>query len=419
MLFLSEFLGAEVVDVEQRRVGRVRDITATVVEPYPVVTGIVISRRREEIVPWSQVRTVAGREVALRPAKDADRLQKAAPGDVWLARDVLDKQVIDTDGRRVVRVNDLQLSESGGRMLLVGADIGVRGLLRRLGLEGAGKAVARLVRRELPMILVSWDVVHSLHDDRGEASDAVRLRIPGKRIGKMHPADIADIVEELSARERNAIFEQLSDEIAADTLEEMEPEDQRSVLENMDAERASEILEEMGPDEAADILADLPEDRARELLELMEVDEAADVRELLSFPEDTAGGLMTTEYVAVSASITAQECIERLRILEPEAEHVYYIYVIDDNEHLLGVLSLRDLIVAKPHTRIADFTRRDIVTVQLDAGRDEVAAVMSKYNLMALPVLDEGEHLRGIVTVDDALESVLPEGVKRRLPKFA
>lgn len=416
MVFLSELLGAEVVDVEQRRVGRVRDVTATVIEPYPVVTGIVVSRGRAEVVPWSSVRTFAGREVALRSTAERMPTTPANEADIWLGRDVLDKQVIDTDGRRVVRVNDLQLVESGGKMLLVGADIGVRGLLRRLGLEGVGKSVVRLFRRDLPMVLVSWDVVQPLQGESGP--DAVHLRISGKRISKLHPADIADIVEELSARERSAIFAQLSDEMAAETLEELEPDDQRSVIENMDSERASEILEEMGPDEAADLLADLSEDRARELLELMETSDAEDVRELLSFPEDTAGGLMTTEYVSVSIGLTAQECIEALRVLEPEAEHVYYVYVIDEDEHLNGVLSLRDLIVAKPGTPIAQFIRRDVVTVKLDANRDEIAAVMAKYNLMALPVVDGEDRMRGIITVDDALESVLPEGVKRRLPKL-
>jgi CBS domain-containing protein len=417
LVFISELLGAEVIDVDQRRVGRVRDVTATVIEPYPVVTGIVVSRRRGEVVPWSAVRTYAGREVALRGGAEGAAMVSANDADIWLSRDVLDKQVIDTDGRRVVRVNDLQLVESGGKMLLVGADIGLRGLLRRLGLETLGKSMARLFGRDLPMVLVSWDVVQPLHGESGPA-DAVHLRISGKRISKLHPADIADIVEELSARERSAIFAQLSDEMAAETLEELEPDDQRSVIENMDAERASEILEEMGPDEAADLLADLSEERAREILDLMETADADDVRELLSFPEDTAGGLMTTEYVVVSVGLTAQECIEALRVLEPEAEHVYYVYVIDDEEHLIGVLSLRDLIVARPETPIAEFIRRNVFTVNLAATRDEVAAMISKYNLMALPVVDAENRLRGIITVDDALESVLPEGVKRRLPKL-
>jgi CBS domain-containing protein/sporulation protein YlmC with PRC-barrel domain len=415
VVFLSEILGAEVIDVEQRRAGRVRDVAVASAEPYPVVTGVLLNPRRGLMVPWSSVRTIAGREIALRARRNDLPLQPVPDQDIWLARDVLDKQVIDTDGRRLVRVNDLQLVESAGRMLLVGADIGTRGLLRRLGIEHVGKSLVRLVsRRDLPMVLVSWDVVQPL---REESADAVRLRVSQKKIGKLHPADIADIVEELSAKDRSAIFESLTDEVAADTLEEMEPDDQVSVIEHMEPERASEILEEMHPDEAADILADLPEERAREILGLMESDEAEEVRELLSFPEDTAGGLMTTEYVAVSLGLTAQECIDALRVLEPEAEHIYYVYVVDQEEHLHGVLSLRDLIVAKPGTPIQEFMRREIVTVRVDATRNEVAAVMSKYNLLALPVLDGEGRLRGIVTVDDALDVMLPEGVKRRLPK--
>lgn len=411
MLFLSEFLGAEVVDKDQRRVGRVKDITIRAADPYPVVTGLVLSARKAEVIPWSSVRTVVGSEVALRDTT----VLAAAPDEMWLARDVLDKQVIDMDGRRVVRVNDLQLAENGGQMLLVAADIGIRGLLRRLGLEGVGKGIFRISGRDLAMVLVSWGEVHPVHEAGG---DAVRLRISEKGIGKLHPADIADIVEELSAKQRSAIFESLTDEVAADTLEEMEPDDQVSVIEHMNSERASEILEEMHPDEVADLLADLPEERAQEILQLMEAEEAEDVRELLSFPEESAGGLMTTQYVAVRVDLSAAQCIDALRAMEPGSESVYYVYVIDDEEHLHGVLSLRDLIVARPRTPISEFMRKEVITTRLDANREEVAAVMSKYNLMALPVLDDEQKLRGIITVDDALETMLSEGVKRRLPRL-
>lgn len=426
MLFLTEILGAEVVDVQQRRAGTVRDVTVRVQEPYPVVTGLVTSRRKEQVIPWSSVRNFAAatREVALRSTREEVERHHADAGDVWLARDVLDKQVVDTDGRRVVRVNDLQLAESGGSMLLVGADIGVRGILRRLGLEGAVKAVARLLGRELPMVLVSWDVVDPLAGITAAAAegalpgdDAVRLRISGSRIAKLHPADIADIVEELGAKERRAVFESLTEEVAADTLEEMELEDQVSVIEHMDSERASEILDEMPPDEVADILTELPEDRAKQLLGLMEKEEAEDVQELLTYEEDTAGGLMTTEFVAVSDGLTAQQCIEALRRLEPDAESIYYVFVVDAEEHLQGVLSLRDLIVAPPDMPINKFIIRDVVSVRPDTGQKEVAAVLSKYNLLAVPVVDEEFRLQGVVTVDDALDAVLPESIKRKLPR--
>lgn len=423
MLFLTEILGAEVIDVDQRRVGRVRDLTVKVQEPYPVVTGLVISRRREQVIPWSSVRTfaAAAREVALRTRREEFESHVAHPNDVWLARDVLDKQIIDTDGRRVVRVNDLQLAEAGNTFLLVGADIGIRGILRRLGLERGGKAITRLFGRELRMVLVSWDVVDRLTPDTGapasETSDALRIRVSGHRIQKLHPADIADIVEELGSKERSAVFEALTEEVAADTLEEMELEDQVSVIEHMDVERASEILDEMPPDEVADIVAELSEERAQELLGRMDKQDADDVKELMAYDEDTAGGLMTTEFVAVSDSLTAQQCIDVLRTLEPDAEQIYYVFVTDEDEHLRGVLSLRDLIVAKPDTAIREIMRINIVTVNAETGQKEVAAVLTKYNLLAVPVVDDEHRMQGLVTVDDALDVVLPDSVKRKLPR--
>jgi Mg/Co/Ni transporter MgtE len=186
----------------------------------------------------------------------------------------------------------------------------------------------------------------------------------------------------------------------------------------MDVERASDILEEMPPDEVADILAEVPEERAREILEHMEKDEAEDVEALLKYRDDTAGGLMTTEFVAVPDQLTAEGCIALLRELEPEAESIYYVYVVDEEGRLQGVLSLRDLIIAKPETAIEDIMIRDVVSVRVDTTVPEVAAVLSKYNLLAVPVLDEEYVLRGIVTVDDALEGVLPESVRRRLPRI-
>ena len=423
MLFLTEILGAEVIDVRQRRTGTVRDLTVRVQEPYPVVTGLVVSRRRQVTIPWSEVRTFAAatREVALRSTREDVERHQVDPHDIWLARDVLDKQVVDTDGRRVVRVNDLQLVESAGVMLLVGADIGIRGILRRLGLESAAKSLARLFGRDLPMVLVSWEVVAALGSapdaEHPASDDAVRLRISGSRISKLHPADIADIVENLGAKERRTVFATLTEEIAADTLEEMELEDQVSVIEHMDAERASEILEEMPPDEVADILTELPKEQAERLLSLMETDEARDVEELLAYEVDTAGGLMTTEYVAVHEDLTAQQCIDELRRMEPDAESIYYVFVIDTEEHLKGVLSLRDLIVAQPATPIGSLMIRDVIAVRLDDSAEEVAAVLSKYNLLAVPVVDDEFHIQGLVTVDDVLDAVLPESVKRKLPR--
>lgn len=414
MIFLSDFLRAEIVDNRQRRVGRVGDLLIKIVDPFPVVSHVIVRGRTPRAFPWSNVRSFEGKELALKAPREELRLESPDKGAIWLARDVLDKQIVDTDGRRVVRVNDLQLSPVSGQLLLVGVDIGGRGLLRRIGLEDLGKGMAHVARRDWPQKLIAWDVVDPVASDL----DEVKLRISNQKLARMHPADIAEVVDRLSVRQRDAIFASLSDAVGADVLEEMDPEDQVEVIEGLDDERAADLLEEMDPDEAADLLADLPEERAEALLQKMQEEEAEDVEELLHYQEDTAGGLMTTEYVAVPSDLTAAETIDRLRQLEPDAESVYYVYVVDRHENLLGVLSLRDLIVARPDSKITDIMTTKVVNVPLDASSAEVAEVMRKYNLLAVPATDVDGHLEGIITVDDVMDTVLSGAGRRRLRIF-
>ena len=414
MIFLSDFLNAEVVDLRQHRVGRVRDLVVVMNEPFPRVTGVILkNNRRVRSIDWTVVRSWDNKELSLK--LDAAGLQPHTRSDseLWLSRQILDKQIVDMDGRRVVRVNDLQLSQVDGSLLLVGVDIGGRGLARRVGLEGIGRRLAAAFGVDWPQKLISWEAVDPVKSD----VSSVKLRIAHTKLAKLHPADIADIVNELGPEDQSAVFAALSDEKAADTLEEIdEPQMQASILERLDVERASDILEAMAPDEVADLLADMPRERAQQLLQKMEEDEADDVEELLAYREDTAGGLMTTEYVAVLHTLTAAQAIDRLRQLEPDAESVYYVYVVDEEEHLLGVLSLRDLIVAKPETKIRDFMIKNVISVSLDARPREVAEVTSKYNLLAVPVVDEHNRIQGIVTVDDVIERVMPgrAGGRRR-----
>lgn len=412
MIFLSDFLRADVVDVHQRPVGKVRDLLALMGEPYPVVTAVALRARRPapELIAWNQVRAWENRELALAVPLESLPPYRPSDADVWLSRDVLDKQIVDTDGRRLVRVNDLQLQASNGRLLVVGVDIGARGLLRRLNVERLGRRLRQLTGGDLPQRIVSWDAVDPVQTD----ARSVRLRISHQKLAKMHPADIAEIVSQLGGRDRDAIFASLDEKTAAETLEESSEEVQAQILRRLDDERAADILEAMSPDEAADLLADLPEERREQIMAKMEADEAEDVEELLGYEEDTAGGLMTTEYVAIPASLTAEQAIERLRELEPDAESIYYVYVVGDDGTLLGVLSLRDLIVARPDTPVANIMIKRVIAVPLDARPEDVAAVMAKYNLLAVPVVDDDDRIQGIVTVDDAMDTVMPAGLKRR-----
>jgi len=411
VIFLSDFLNAEVVDVKQHRVGRVQDLIVLMTDPFPKVTGVILKGTKVRSIDWPLVRSWDNKELSLKVEGSQLQPHQRLEAELWLSRQVLDKQIVDMDGRRVVRVNDLQLSQVDGNLLLVGVDIGARGLMRRVGLEGLGRRVAAILGLDWPHKLISWEAVDPVKSD----VSSVKLRIAHTKLAAMHPADIAEIVHELSPDDRSAVFAALDDEKAADTLEEIQETGmQASILERLDVERASDILEAMKPDEAADLLADMPKERAQLLLQKMEEDEAEDVEELLAYREDTAGGLMTTGYVAVLHTLTAAQAIDRLRELEPDAESVYYVYVTDEEEHLLGVLSLRDLIVAKPDTRIRDFMIEKVMSVPVDASIRDVGAVIAKYNLLAVPVVDQHNRIQGIVTVDDVMDRVLPPRVAAR-----
>ena len=415
MLYLSQVIGRPVRDRQDEPMGKVADLIVAVGDRYPPVTGLVVrTDQRRIFVPWSAVAHLdeSGAQLGARTI-DIDKFHQR-PNEILLRADLMDKQIVDIDGRKVVRVNDLRLDEVGGALHLVAVDVGGAGLLRRLGMEGPFRVVARNLRVTVPERYIDWEDV-----DPVETSIAsIKLRVPHQGLAELHPADLATIIDQLAPRDRAGVLASLDNEAVADTMEEMEPETQVEVLEDLEPGRAADILEEMSPDDAADLVADLSETARDEILALMERDEAAEVRELLGYPEDTAGGIMTTEFVAVPEHLTAGETIDRLRQLEPDAETIYYVYVTDDDGRLTGVLSLRDLIVAQPETRISEVMINEPVAVGALADQDEVAEVVAHYNLLAVPVVDDERRLVGIVTVDDAIDTVLPSAWKRRLPRL-
>jgi CBS domain-containing protein len=379
--------------------------------PHPVVTAIVVKRSRGNlIVPIADVVVLIAPAIPLTvQAKDVEPYQ---PGerDVYLVRDVLDKQIIDTNGVRVVRVNDLELTRVNGDFYVANVDISGLGLMRRLGMA---KVAQRFTRKGGATGTISWDEIELLSADQ-----PMRLRVPSDRITELHPADLAEIISDLTRSESDKLLESLDVETVAETLEEVEPEFQAALVETMPDERVADVLEEMSPDAAADLLAELPEDRSEDLLNLMEKEDAADVRKLLSYPIDTAGGLMTTEYVTVRPDLTAEQAIAVLREEAEEAETIYYVYTTDESGKLVGVFSLSDLVLAKPHTPITEFMHRRAVTVNINDSQDDVAHVVSKYNLLAVPVVDDQHRLHGIVTADDALDKIIPTAWKKKIPRL-
>ena len=410
MPYLSEIQHRRVIEPNGTEVGTLKDLAVVPQGQFPAVQwAIVGTGAGERVVKWADMAQEIG-HLRLRQRLDVVPQAALPPEAMRLSRDLLDKQIVDTHGAKVVRVNDLQLSEVDGQLRLVGADVGLRGILRRMGAEGMAERVAGMAGRKLPRGIIPWHLVEPLSTPEA----GVRVTVPRTKLALLHPADIADIVEEMAADERREVFEQLDVETAAEALSEVEPEMQASIVSDLPEERAADILDEMAPDEAADLLQDLPEERREELVELMEKDEAEDVEELLTFPEDSAGGIMTTDFISLAASLTAAQAIDKLRELQPDPELTYYLYVVDGQGQLDGVISLRDLVVARPEAKLSEIMDPHVLKVEATTSKEDVAALIAKYDLLALPVVDARSKLIGTVTIDDVVEIMLPRGWKKR-----
>jgi CBS domain-containing protein len=412
MQYVSELIGAPVRDPDGHIVARVADLLVPADADYPAVEALSLRPRKgdQRTVPWSAVRISDGR-VSLSSDLADTPIFDPPPHELSLARQVMDHQIIDVNGVRVVRVNDLQLAPSptDGSYRLVGVDISTAGLLRRLG---AGRVLGALGVRLTPKA-IAWEAIEPVES----GTTGVKLKVSHEDLAKLHPSDIAQIISQLDQHHVQEVLDTLDDEAAAEALGEVNPDLQRVLIRGMEPERAADILEEMEPDDAADILGDLEPERALDLLNRMEADEAEDVRELLTYDEDSAGGLMTNEVVTVPPTVTAEEAIRLVRQQAADMDNVYYVYVVDESERLLGEMSLRELIVAHPNTPIGRVMHRELVRGRLDDSQDEVARMIAKYNLLSLPIVDDVGRLRGIVTVDDAMDVILPDDWKARLPR--
>ena len=410
-LYLSQVLGRPIRDAEGDRVATIKDVIVRLGEDeHPPVTGFVARyERRNFFLPRWRMVEFSGRGARLNSDILDLRPFKRRENEVLLARDVLDKQLIDVDGKRVVRVNDVQLVEAAGEFRVTGADVSLQGLWRRLAPKGfvnTGRAVE----------VIDWADVGYLATDAA----TVQLKSSSDKLSRLHPVEIARLAEVLSYHHGSDIVESLNDEIAAETLEEMSAEDQARIISDMDEERAADILEWMSPDEAADVLGDLPEEKAEDLLKRMETDEQADVVVLLPYEDDTAGGLMTTEFVRLPRNLTVGEALARLREMAETPNMIYYLYVVreEGSRKLCGVIALRSLILADQNAPLEDVMRDEFQTAQVDDSAREVAEKIAEYNLLALPVVNETGDILGIITVDDAMEMLLPKGWRQRLPRL-
>jgi CBS domain-containing protein/sporulation protein YlmC with PRC-barrel domain len=406
--FLSDFLNRKVYNPSGQIVGRISDLVAERAEPYPMIIGMMVRakvRKARLYLAWEKIHQIEPKIISL-----GDELQdlkvSLSEKDIVLLRDeVMDKQIVDTFGAKVVRVNDLHFLRVDSRLRLVHVDVGFRGLMRRVGWEkGVDQILQWLFSYVLPNQFISWKYVQLL-----SGSDLLKLSVSQKRLSHLHPADLADIIEDLSGRERSAIFHALDAETAAEALEEIDPKIQKVLIETISVEKASDIVEEMSPSDAADLLADLPEERAEEILEGMEQEKAEDLRELLVHPDETAGGLMTTAYLSLTPGITVETAIARLRGEAQNLDIMDYIYVVDEGEVLQGVVSIRDLLTAQSHQPLSEIQVPRVVSVKLDEDQNEVVEAFAKYGFRALPVVDEGNHLKGVIGFRGVLDVLAPD----------
>ncbi|HUN80341.1 MAG TPA: CBS domain-containing protein [Phycisphaerae bacterium] len=400
---LTELLGSPVFDAGGQ-CGRVRELAVSPQEDRSRIAVLIVrTKTGDRVLPFSSVIGINGglrtdTPVASWPSADGSE------GLFLLGRDLLDQQIIDVHGRKVVRVNDVDLHQDTTNqhpVLRVSAvDIGARGAVRRL-LKGVVPASAlRALLARIPERPIPWDFVDLIETDPARR---VKLKISHERLARLHPADIADIVEDLAPDEREAVFETLDEEVAAEALEEVEPKVQKAIVESLDSERAAEIVEEMDPDAAADLLADLPEERTSEILQEMAPEERQEVSELLEFKENTAAGRMNTEFLSLPIDASSQDAVEALRHFEGGIESVSTVYLVDSRGTLAGAVPLAKLVLASPDTPLLSITQEPLISCEAGIGEKEVAELFDKYNLLTLPVVDDSKKLTGVITSDDVI----------------
>ena len=404
-LALSRLLGTRVADASGVVAGKVREVALRPQEDANRISGIVVKTANGDrfLVP-SMIQISA--DLQVRASLPASEWPLAASLDDFflLERDLLDQQIIDVHGRKVVRVNDVDLRpepHNGGVEIKIGeVDVGMRGAVRRV-LKGLAPsdAIEGLVKRLKPRV-IPWEFVDLIETDPARQ---VKLRIEHERLAALHPADIADIIEELAPAERDAVFQTLDEEVAAGALEEIDTDIQVSIVESLDSERAAEIVEEMDPGAAADLLEQLSSDRSEEILEEMQPEEREEVEDLLEHGERTAAGRMTTEYLSTAPNTRAREAIDLLRDFEGGVESVATVYLTDEKGKLVGSVPLQRIVLASPDKPLSELTAKPLVFVRENDNQNRVAEVMDKYNLYTLAVVDAEQRLKGIITADDVI----------------
>jgi magnesium transporter len=415
--YLSRVIGKKVYDTNDNLIGIIKDLfilfsSTTNLSGRPLITGVKLTHGKQQLVyslNGFNIEKIKGKlkitcnQIAELPIGDEN-------DGLWLADTVLDKQIVDLNGRKLVRVNDLRLVAIAHGFYVVAVDIGIEGLLRRIGIVKPLKSLFSLFNRSIPSKFILWEEVEAI--DFSNLN--IKLSKSYAKLNTLHPSDLADIIEDLGKKSMPEVFAALDEEKAADVLEELETETQVHIIENLPVEKVADVLEKMPADEVADILDALEDDKAELLLKEMEINSSQEVRELLEYPENTVGSIMSTEYLAFNKNFTVDDVMRDLRAKKPEAEELYNLFVTNEKEKLIATFSLRDLVISEPHVTVEQIMKPAPVYLYDDQKLDEIAENISKYNLLAIPVVDNNDILQGMVVIDDVVEDLIN---KRRTNK--
>jgi magnesium transporter len=408
---LSEVLGKNVVNQFGRTVGALWDFVIVPGQKYPAVTRLLLKRRNQVFeVPVENLNLLNRFVITVTLAEQGLSQYSERDEDILVKRHILDKQILDVNGAKVVRVNDLKLGDADGSVCVLGIDVGPNGVLRRIdGGRLVQKALTAL-NRPIKDQTIGWAFLQTIDPHLKNLT----LNVARKQLGELHPSDLAQIVTDIPTEDGTALLSSVDEELAGEALHEMPSEVREKILKEMDREVLSDILEEMPPDEAADILGDMSEETSSEILSLMEKEDAMEVADLLSYDEDTAGGLMTSEYLDFSPDTTVDEVLANMRLMAPDVEFIYYLYVTDREDRLLGVLTLKKLLTSPLRIKLDEIMTRNVKFVRPDTDRKEVAEMISKYDLIAVPVIGDDDTLRGIIMIDDIFDVLVPNPTRKR-----
>lgn len=411
-IFLSELLDRRVVDEAGNALGKLNDLIVQIGEVFPKVAQLcVVSPRPKstKVIGWEEVLSLEGNVIKLKGDASAKfQTYHSKPLELLLRDEILDKQVVDTYGSKLERVNDLHFLINHGELRLVHVDVGIRAILRRLGFIKVMDTLTNwFFAYQIPNKLISWKYVQPLAKD--PFKEDLKLNVTQRKLTEIHPSELADLLEELDREQREAVFKSLDVETAAQTLEEVHPEVSVALIETVGEEKASDIIEEMAPDEAVDLLADLPEEKKDTIIQSMEKEKREELEKLLAYPEGTAGSLMTVDFITLLKNLTVAQAIEQIRKHALASEVVYYVYLTNEQKQLLGVLSLRHLLLATPDSTLEKIMNKRVKKLKVNDAKRKVVNYFRKYDYVVVPVVDENNIIRGIITLKDAIDAEMPE----------